>query len=281
MFTDFLLSNFEIFIFLSILFIIVAFILLFLLQLQNFRSNKNSIVEYAQRINTTSKEIKEYLVVVGNLLEHQKKEILNISEKIVFIEREINRLGNIKGSEDILNVAINMVRQGNSMEEIINKTGLREDEVEAIYTYYKIMNILYMFIDILIMNFEIFIFISILFIVVAFILLFLLQLQNFRSNKNSIIEYAESINNSSKEIKEYLIVVGNLLEHQKKEVLNISEKIVFMEREINRLGNIKGSEDVLNIAINMARQGNSKEEIVNKTGLREDEVEAIYTYYKK
>ena len=137
MFIDFLLSNFEIFIFLSILFIVVAFILLFLLQLQNFRSNKNSIIEYAENINNTSKEIKEYLIVVGNLLEHQKKEILNISEKIVFIEREINRLGNIKGSEDILNVAINMARQGNSKEEIINKTGLREDEVEAIYTYYK------------------------------------------------------------------------------------------------------------------------------------------------
>ena len=78
-----------------------------------------------------------------------------------------------------------------------------------------------------------------------------------------------------------MIVVGDLLEHQKKEVLNISEKIVFIEREINRLGNIRGSEDVLNIAINMARQGNGKEEIINKTGLREDEVEAIYTYYKK
>jgi len=137
MFIDILLSNFEIFILLSILFIVVAFILLFLLQLQNFRSNKNSIIEYAQNINNTSKEIKEYLIVIGNLLEHQKKEILNISEKIVFIEREINRLGNIKGSEDILNVAINMARQGNSKEEIINKTGLREDEVEAIYTYYK------------------------------------------------------------------------------------------------------------------------------------------------
>ena len=143
------------------------------------------------------------------------------------------------------------------------------------------MNILHMFIDILLTNFEIFIFISILFIVVAFILLFLLQLQNFRSNKNSIIEYAEGIDKSFKEIKEYLIVVGDLLEHQKKEVLNISEKIVFIEREINRLGNIRGSEDVLNKAINMARQGNSKEEIINKTGLREDEVEAIYTYYKK
>ena len=137
MIIDFLLSNFEIFLFLSTLFIVVAFILLFLLQLQNFKSNKNSIIEYAQSINNNSKEIKEYLIVVGNLLEHQKKEILNISEKIVFIEREINRLGNIRGSEDVLNIAINMARQGNSKEEIINKTGLREDEVEAIYTYYK------------------------------------------------------------------------------------------------------------------------------------------------
>ena len=137
MFIDYLLSNFEIFIFLSVLFIVVAFILLFLLQIQNFRSNKNSIIEYAQSINNTSKEIKEYLIVVGNLLEHQKKEILNISEKILFIEREINRLGNLKGSEDVLNLAINMVRQGNTKEEIIDKTGLRDDEVEAIYTYYK------------------------------------------------------------------------------------------------------------------------------------------------
>ena len=42
-----------------------------------------------------------------------------------------------KRLEDNLNIAINMVRQGNSREEIIKKTGLRDDEVEAIYTYYK------------------------------------------------------------------------------------------------------------------------------------------------
>ncbi len=137
MIIDFLLSNFEIFIFYSILLIIFAFIFLFLLQLQNFKSNKESIIQYAESFNNTYREIKEYLVVVENLLENQKKEIMNISEKIVFIEREINRLGNVKGSEDILNTAINMVRQGNSREEIITQTGLREDEVEAIYTYYK------------------------------------------------------------------------------------------------------------------------------------------------
>ena len=137
MFIDFLLSNFEIFIFISILFIVVAFIFLFLLQLQNFRSNKNSIFEYAENLNKNTNEVKEYLIVIGNLLENQKKEIVNISERLVFIEREINRLGNIKGSDDNLNIAINMARQGNSKEEIINKTGLREDEVDAIYTYYK------------------------------------------------------------------------------------------------------------------------------------------------
>ena len=137
MFIDLLLSNFEIFIFFSILSVIIAFIILFLLQIQNFRSNKSSIIQYAEYLNSTSKEIKEYLIVVGNLLENQKKEIENLTEKILYIEREINRLGTIKGSEDKLNVAINMVRQGNSKDEIISKTGLREDEVEAIYTYYK------------------------------------------------------------------------------------------------------------------------------------------------
>ena len=137
MFIDILLSNFEIFLFFSILFILIAFISLFILQLQNFKSNKSSIIEYAESININIRDIKEYLVVLSKLLDHQKKEILNITDKIVFIEREISRLGNIKGSEDVLNLAINMVRQGNSKEEIITKTGLREDEVEAIYTYYK------------------------------------------------------------------------------------------------------------------------------------------------
>ena len=137
MLIEFLLSNFEILIFFSVILLVFAFILLFLLQSQNSRSNKKAIIQYADSIQNTIKEIREYLVVVGNLLENQKKELANISEKIVFIEREINRLGNVKGSEDNFNLAINMVRQGNSREEIVQNTGLREDEVEAIYTYYK------------------------------------------------------------------------------------------------------------------------------------------------
>ena len=137
MLIEFLLSNFEILIFFSVILLVFAFILLFLLQSQNSRSNKKAIIQYADSFQNTIKEMREYLVAVGNLLENQKKELANISEKIVFIEREINRLGNVKGSEDNFNLAINMVRQGNSREEIVQNTGLREDEIDAIYTYYK------------------------------------------------------------------------------------------------------------------------------------------------
>lgn len=137
MFVDYLLSNFEIFIFLSICLLVIGILLLFLFQNLKFHDNKISITEYANVFHKTNKEIREYLIVVGNLLENQKKEIANISDKIDFIEREITRLGNIKGSEDMLSVAIEMAKNGNDREEIINKTSLREDEVEAIYTYYK------------------------------------------------------------------------------------------------------------------------------------------------
>ena len=137
MFVDYLLSNFEIFIFFSICLLVIGFFLIFFFQNLKFQNNKDSITAYADVINKNNKEIKEYLIVVGNLLEHQKKELINLSDKISFIEREISRLGNIKGSEDMLSIAIDMAKNGNNREEIKNKTGLREDEIEAIYTYYK------------------------------------------------------------------------------------------------------------------------------------------------
>ena len=137
MFIDYLILNFEIFIFFSICLLVVGILSLFFFQNLKYQNNKDTITEYANILHKTNKEIKEYLVVVGNLLENQKKDITSISDKIDFIEREISRLGNIKGSEDMLSIAIEMARNGNDREEIKNKTGLREDEIEAIYTYYK------------------------------------------------------------------------------------------------------------------------------------------------
>ena len=137
MIEDLLLSNFEIFVFCSICFLVIGFLLLFLLQNQKHKQEKKIIFNHVEGLNKYNQEIKEYLIAVGNLLDQQKKEISKMSEKIVFIEREISRLGEIKGSEDVLTKAIEMARDGSTREEIINKTGLREDEVEAIYTYYR------------------------------------------------------------------------------------------------------------------------------------------------
>ena len=137
MIEDLLLSNFEIFVFCSICFLVIGFLLLFFFQNQKHKQEKDIIFNYIEGLNKYNQEIKEYLIAVGTLLDQQKKEISKISEKIVFIEREISRLGEIKGSEDVLTKAIEMARDGSTREEIINKTGLREDEVEAIYTYYR------------------------------------------------------------------------------------------------------------------------------------------------
>ena len=137
MILDFLLSNFETLVFLAICFLVLGFILLFFFQSLKFKEEKDIAIEYVNDLNSFNKEIKEYLSLIGNFLEQQKNEIQKVSEKIVDIEREINRLAEIKGSEDVLTQAIEMAREGSSREEIKNKTGLREDEVEAIYTYYR------------------------------------------------------------------------------------------------------------------------------------------------
>ena len=137
MIEDFLLSNFEIFVFSSICLLVIGFLLLFFFQNQKHKQEKDIILNHIEGLNKYNQEIKEYLIAVGNLLDQQKKDISKISEKVVFIEREISRLGEIKGSEDVLTIAIEMAREGSTREEIINKTGLREDEPDPIYTYYR------------------------------------------------------------------------------------------------------------------------------------------------
>ena len=52
-----------------------------------------------------------------------KKSLLNIKAR--------------KGSDDILTLAIELVRSGSSKEEIKSKTGLNDSEIETIYAYHK------------------------------------------------------------------------------------------------------------------------------------------------
>ena len=137
MLIEFLLSNFELLLFFSISLIIIGFLFLFFIQNNKFEQNKDSIIHYANQINKSNNEFKDYLIGVGNILESQKNEIIKISDKISFIEKEMNRMLSIKGSEDMLGIAIEMARKGEDRESIKNKTSLRDDEIEAIYTHYR------------------------------------------------------------------------------------------------------------------------------------------------
>ena len=137
MFNDFLISNFEILVFISVFLIVIGFFLLFFYQSYKFEINKTLVVNYSEIIKKSNLESKGYLADIASILEIQKNEILKITDKISFLEREINRLGSIKGSEDVLGIAIDMARKGEDKESIKNKTNLRDDEIEAIYTYYR------------------------------------------------------------------------------------------------------------------------------------------------
>ena len=138
-----------------------------------------------------------------------------------------------------------------------------------------------MSLEIFISNFEIIVFFSIILIVLGMISLIFIYKNDASNNKLTINKSVKILDNSNKDIKDYLISIGNILDQQKNEILKITDKISFIEKEISRLGSIKGSEDILGLAIDMARKGEDKESIKNKTNLRDDEIEAIYTYYRK
>ena len=138
-----------------------------------------------------------------------------------------------------------------------------------------------MFIELIISYFEIITFFSVIFILIGIFSLFFIQKSEISNNKKIILNYVEVLNNSNKEFKDYLIGIGNILDQQKNEISIQIERIASLEREINRMSNIKGSEDTLGLAIEMARSGEDRDSIKNKTGLRDDEIEAIYTYYRK
>ena len=138
-----------------------------------------------------------------------------------------------------------------------------------------------MFLEIFISNFETIVFFSIILIVIGMILLIFVYKNDATNNKFIINESVKILDNSNKEIKDYLIGIGNVLDQQKNEISNLIDRISSLEREITRITNIKGTEDTLGIAIEMARSGETRENIKSKTNLRDDEIEAVYTYYRK
>ena len=73
MLIEFLLSNFEILIFFLLFLIIVGFLFCFIMQNIKFQQNKQSIIDYANIIHNSNKELKDYLNSIVNDIRITKK----------------------------------------------------------------------------------------------------------------------------------------------------------------------------------------------------------------
>ena len=137
-----------------------------------------------------------------------------------------------------------------------------------------------MILDFIISNFELIVFICLSLIVVSCLIIFYIQ-NNFISNTSKNLEnLSNSFKSNNIELADYLHSLSGVIEVNKKTMDKLTEKINSLEKEITRMIDVKGSDDMLSLGIELARGGESKETIKEKTGLSDDEIETLYTYHR-
>ena len=137
-----------------------------------------------------------------------------------------------------------------------------------------------MFLDLIVAKFELIIFVSLILIVFLSCLIFFIQNKFINNTSQKLDSLSNSFMKSNSELSEYLNVLSNVIEGNKDNLEKLSLKINTLEKEISRMINIKGNDDMLSYAIELTRSGETKESIKEKTGLNEDEIETIYAYHR-
>ena len=137
-----------------------------------------------------------------------------------------------------------------------------------------------MIIDFIISNFELIIFVSMTLIVICGLCIFFLQNNYISKSSKNLDNLSYSFKNNNRELADYLHSLSGIMEQNKKTISVMSEKINSLEKEITIMIDVKGSDDMLSLAIELARKGENKDLIKEKTGLNDDEIETIYTYHR-
>ena len=137
MYLNFILQNFEL-IAISILFIITISTICILVIQNNFIKNTSDKIDnYHANIKKNNSELAEYINTLSKITEINKKKLEELIVNISDMEKNLSNIKATKGSDDILTLAIDLVRSGSSKEEIKSKTGLNDSEIETIYAYHK------------------------------------------------------------------------------------------------------------------------------------------------
>ena len=137
MYLNIILDNFEIIVISILLIITISTICILFIQNNFIKNTSNKIDNYHDMIKKNNSELAEYINTLSKIIELNKQKLEELISDTSNLGKNLSNIKATKGDDDILNLAIELVRSGSSKEEIKNKTGLNDDEIETIYAYHK------------------------------------------------------------------------------------------------------------------------------------------------
>ncbi|RZP27520.1 MAG: hypothetical protein EVA21_02825 [Alphaproteobacteria bacterium] len=132
-----ILDNFEIIVISILLIITISTICILFIQNNFIKNTSNKIDNYHDIIKKNNSELAEYINTLSKITELNKQKLEELISDTSNIGKNLSNIKATKGDDDILTLAIELVRSGSSKEEIKNKTGLNDSEIETIYAYHK------------------------------------------------------------------------------------------------------------------------------------------------
>ena len=137
MYLNIILENFEIIVISILLIITISTICILFIQNNFIKNTSNKIDNYHDMIKKNNSELAEYINTLSKITELNKQKLEELISDTSNIGKNLSNIKATKGDDDILTLAIELVRSGSSKEEIKNKTGLNDSEIETIYAYHK------------------------------------------------------------------------------------------------------------------------------------------------
>ena len=137
MYLNFIIENFEIIVISILLIITISTICILFIQNTFIKNTSNKIDNYHNLIKKNNSELAEYINTLSKITELNKQKLEELISDTSNIGKNLSNIKATKGDDDILTLAIELVRSGSSKEEIKNKTGLNDTEIETIYAYHK------------------------------------------------------------------------------------------------------------------------------------------------
>ena len=137
MYLNFILENFEIIVISILLIITISTICILFIQNNFIKNTSNKIDNYHDMIKKNNSELAQYINTLSKITELNKQKLEELISDTSNIEKNLSNIKATRGDDDILTLAIELVRSGSSKEDIKNKTGLNDSEIETIYAYHK------------------------------------------------------------------------------------------------------------------------------------------------